>query len=312
MKQGKKISGFNKAARFSMYLPCKFQALAGQTCGDYKITVSPGNVIDFRGHIFLRTVFMSVTNINPDSPDFEKKWTGRTSIQIAKKYIDGNPKQTQPFNSMFGSVGFGFCDIFTATAETGEKKSFEITEKNGAFSFQYSLIDEDNKKRYKTSGFEFKCYRDVAQEDLKPYPRQICGNGDDSILPQRTSELGFDDDDLTLLFDVLNSTAEQSNFRNKTLGFESEGLFNSSCGRVTNAFERRCDAAERLEAVETCKEILMSNKHIKCLAKDPNTPLPGDVFWKHVVMQRFFTPETLVAELARMGSAYWQAIVFEI
>ncbi|KAK7496729.1 hypothetical protein BaRGS_00011938 [Batillaria attramentaria] len=70
------------------------------------------------------------------------------------------------------------------------------------------------------------------------------------------------------------------------------GNFSSSCDKVANAFQRRCDAAERLEAVNTCSEIVMSNKHIKCLATNTHTPLPGDVFWLKLMSQQECTLET--------------------
>ena len=62
--------------------PCKYNAIKDTICGDWQITISPGNMLDpDRNKLYVvKTVWMGVVNVNT-----KKYWQGRTDLKIARK-----------------------------------------------------------------------------------------------------------------------------------------------------------------------------------------------------------------------------------
>ena len=79
-KKGKIFTFSNTQERLKF--PCKYNAVRGLICGDWKINVTPGNMLEpQRGsHYVVRTMFVGVHNLVTD-----ERWEGRSDLKIAKK-----------------------------------------------------------------------------------------------------------------------------------------------------------------------------------------------------------------------------------
>ena len=63
-------------------MPCKYNAIKDTICGDWKVTVTPGNMLDpNRNKLYvIRTMWVGVENVNTGM-----SWEGRSDLKIARK-----------------------------------------------------------------------------------------------------------------------------------------------------------------------------------------------------------------------------------
>ena len=62
--------------------PCKYNAVRHSICGKWKITVSPGNMLetDRNKKYVVRSLWLSAEDVNT-----KKYWEGRSDLKIARK-----------------------------------------------------------------------------------------------------------------------------------------------------------------------------------------------------------------------------------
>ena len=80
-RNGKRVVTLSKTPEMTKF-PCKYNAIKDTICGDWQITISPGNMLDpDRNKLYVvKTVWMGVVNVNT-----KKYWQGRTDLKIARK-----------------------------------------------------------------------------------------------------------------------------------------------------------------------------------------------------------------------------------
>ena len=80
-KRGKRVVTFSNTAE-SVRLPCKYNAVKDTICGSYRITISPGNMLETeRGKLYVtKTMWVAVENTQTG-----RRWEGRSELKIARK-----------------------------------------------------------------------------------------------------------------------------------------------------------------------------------------------------------------------------------
>ena len=78
---GKKVVTFSRTQEMVKF-PCRYNAIRDTVCGDWKVTVSPGNMLEtLRNKAYvIKTLWVSVERISDGL-----KWEGRTDLKIARK-----------------------------------------------------------------------------------------------------------------------------------------------------------------------------------------------------------------------------------
>ncbi|XP_025098504.1 uncharacterized protein LOC112566500 [Pomacea canaliculata] len=252
---GNRLVQFN-GYRARVELPCKYNAIKGQQCGDYIINVTPG--ITFNGVDYLSaTAWLGVKRIS-DGKFIEF----RTSYKIAGKYL--TELQCEGSTTLLPIVkkdgNLEFTDIFNYTPED-DGLGVIFTEKQNTWSFSFGLYEFKGSK-FKSSDWSFTCNDDSVP--LVPYPEQLCGNTTKSVLKDRTA--GFtqwSDDVATITYDV---------FRNpKITQYEKiEDFCQVSQDKLVNLCP---DDAAREKTIAACWRILGEKGHRKCLSKYTFSPI---------------------------------------
>jgi len=243
--QGKTLYTFGKT-REMVKLPCKYNAVRRTVCGDWLVTITPGNVLEATRYKYVtRTLYVGVENIHDSS-----KWEGRTTLTVAKKYIDGI--KPEPFNKKDGQLSAS--DVFNYESDP---KTVSLVEKNNQFRIDFGLYDVTTHKG--PSGFTFTCQSDNAE--LTPYPQQVCGNGTKREVYRYKKEHGLKANRRATLF--LNI------FTNPQLI-----QVDSDCSSAANAMTRKCKGLEQqFEASKLCYPILAKKKYYSHILDSLQNPI---------------------------------------
>ena len=80
-KRGKKFLTFSKTGE-TLRFPCKYNAIRETICGSYKITITPGNMLEAdRGKLYIiKSIWLAVKHIASG-----ESWEGRSELKIARK-----------------------------------------------------------------------------------------------------------------------------------------------------------------------------------------------------------------------------------
>ncbi|XP_025098507.1 uncharacterized protein LOC112566502 [Pomacea canaliculata] len=251
----------NRLVQFNDYrarveLPCKYNAIKGQQCGDYIINVTPG--ITYNGVDYLSaTAWLGVKRIS-DGKFIEF----RTSYKIAGKYL--TELQCEGSTTLLPIVkkdgDLEFTDIFNYTPED-DLLGVIFTEKQNTWSFSFGLY-EFKGSRFKSSDWSFTCNDDSVP--LVPYPEQLCGNTTKSILKDRTASFTqWSEDEATITYDVFSNPVI-------TQYEKIEDFCQVSQDKLVNLCP---DDAARQKTIAACWKILGEKGHRKCLTKYTFSPI---------------------------------------
>ena len=79
--RGKRVITFSGTPEMTKF-PCKYDAVRNTICGKWKITISPGNMVESeKNRMFvIRTIWMGLENV-----ETKDRWEGRSDLKIARK-----------------------------------------------------------------------------------------------------------------------------------------------------------------------------------------------------------------------------------
>ncbi|KAK7107465.1 uncharacterized protein [Littorina saxatilis] len=255
-KRGENVIQFNGRNQ-DVFFPCKYWALRRQQCGKYLINLSPGNRWIYPKYQ-LDTLWLGVQN--KDTGDF---WEGRTTNKIAVKYFN-SAGQKDLFNKKDGTVATSDEFVF------GRKEDgVYIMDKNQTFRVTFTPWDPSNRGQYPNSDWKFECFDMDAV--LNEYPAQMCGGSGYKVVTNRTKTLGL-----------------ANRFRMNIIYFDTLTNpdivhTNPKCSNATDILLNTCQSdAQRLHAINNCKDILHSQKHTKCVTNyncDPMDVFNACIMW---------------------------------
>merc|ERR1711872_682925 len=162
---GKKLVTFSGTQEMIKF-PCRYNAVRDTVCGNWKVTVSPGNMLEtIRNKLYvINTMWVGVERISDG-----KKWEGRTDLKVAQKYLDG--LSDTPFNTKDGALNIR--EVFNF-GDQNANMEVSLLEKRGDFKITFNLFEPFG-DWHKNSKFSFECYsKKFVPTD---YPTQLCGNG---------------------------------------------------------------------------------------------------------------------------------------
>jgi len=259
VRRGKKMRPFANGKEH-MKIPCKYHAMKKTRCGDWLITITPGNKL-FVDERYKRFVIKSL------SMSFEKttsgrSWQGRTNVNNAMKYIQGD--QDEPFIRRDGNMATSEVMVFGANDEEDQVTAYQ---RNGQWLVRFGLYEEGG-TWHRRSGFEFVCLSD----DFKPAPfsDQLCGNGTDNEVEDFKRANGWtsalDDRQAVIFHQVMTNKAIEQN--------------DNRCKDVQKMMRKRCSAEDAKKAAQLCWKIVGKDRFLKCVTENLEDPVDA---MKHCV-----------------------------
>ncbi|KAK7108794.1 hypothetical protein V1264_016461 [Littorina saxatilis] len=246
LRKGKKLRTFGNTNE-RVKIPCKYHAISATRCGNYKVTVTPGNAIeaDKDKRYIVKTMYVGVERISDGM-----KWEGRSDLKIAEKYLDG--AKDAPFIKKDGALNTSEVFNFGPTTQDDQ---VTLIAKDGSFHVIFSLYEAGSTWQ-KRSGFQFDC----LSADFEPsdYPDQLCGNGTKHEAATFKSDNGFQD------------RRQATTFYNV---FMNQGLAqtDSDCKTTADTMAKKCDGFE-YEAAQKCWKIVGRKRFQKCITQNLETP----------------------------------------
>ncbi|KAK7106553.1 hypothetical protein V1264_017795 [Littorina saxatilis] len=249
MRRGKKLRTFSNTKE-RIKFPCKYNAIRDTICGDYKITITPGNAIeaDKNKRYIVKTVFLGLERISDGM-----KYEGRSDLKIAKKYIDGI--KDAPFNKLDGALEIDQILSFSAGSDDDEVTVYE--KNNASFLFRYGQYMPGD-TWHRRSGFEFICLSDNFQPS--GYPDQICGNGTKDEVKAFKKSKGYRESRQAVLFHEV---------------FTNDGIIqtDSDCKSTANAISNKCQTdADRWNAAKLCWPVVGKSHFQSCITHNIERP----------------------------------------
>ncbi|KAK7106920.1 uncharacterized protein [Littorina saxatilis] len=248
-KKGKKVVTFSETAETTEF-PCKYNAVRRTKCGEWLVTVTPGNDLetDKNKHYVIKTLWVGLENMTNTL-----KWEGRSTLKIARKYLD-NLKMA-PFTRKDGFLKTE--DIFTYGPRTADNQ-VSLIEKNGDFKITYNLYDPDG-SMHKSSGFRFECFSDTFVPTA--YPQQLCGNGTESEVHKFKKSMEWQDNRMATLFFNIFTNDEIAQTESNCL--TSQRTMTNKCGTKEKQYM----------AAKLCWPIVGKPRYQRCISGNMDKPI---------------------------------------
>ncbi|KAK7106549.1 uncharacterized protein [Littorina saxatilis] len=271
MRRGKKLRTFSNTKE-RIKFPCKYNAVRDTECGSWKITITPGNVIeaDKDKRYIVKTVWLGVERVSDGM-----KWEGRTDLRIAEKYIEGS--KPEPFNKKDGALEAK--DIFNFAASSSDDKVI-VYEKSGQWMFRFNLYSPGD-AWHKSSGFEFICLSDNFQPS--GFPDQICGNGTKDEVATFKKSKGWKDSRQAVLFHEV---------------FTNDGIAqtDSDCKTTADTISNKCNnTALQWEAARLCWPVVGKSRFHTCVTRNLERPESAMRHCVEYVCSNFTDPNSCFA-----------------
>jgi len=248
---GKKMITFSGTPELIKF-PCKYNAIRDTVCGNWKVTVSPGNMLEtYRSKLYvIRTVYVGVERISDGL-----KWEGRTDLKIAKKYLTGFTDA--PFNTKDGALAID--DVFEFGSPNADME-VSLKEKSGAFDITFNLFDPMG-RWHKDSAVSFKC----KSNNFVPteYPTQLCGNGTDREVKTFKKSMEWREHRQATLFYNIFTNLELIQTDN-------------NCIAAQRAMSKRCiqnGEDLRYKAANLCWPIVGKPTYQRCISGNMDSPI---------------------------------------